>query len=82
MTPTLFCPNLNISTSGQSFYFKVASNLTTMVLDLSQPQRVVYSDAALTLKGTVISCDAQNPRALKGKHFRVSFVLMTIEIYH
>ena len=71
MTPTLICPNVNQTTSGLAFNFKVASSQASMVLDVTQPQRVVYSDAALTLKGTVISCDVTDSRALKGKYFRV-----------
>jgi hypothetical protein len=71
MTPSLFCPAMNRSISGQPFYFRVAPPTAMMVLDLSQPRRTVYSDAAVAIKGTVISCDDQNPRALKGKHFRV-----------
>ncbi len=72
MTPQLVCPGTNLSTSGGTFGFMVASANASMVLDVSRPQRTVFADGAVTLKGRVISCDAQNAKALKGKHFRVS----------
>jgi hypothetical protein len=72
MTPQLVCPGTNLSTSGGTFGFMVASANASMVLDVSRPQRTVFADGAVTLKGRVISCDTQNAKALKGKHFRVS----------
>ena len=72
MTPVVFCGNSNTSTAGQGFNFKVASPKSSMVLDLGQPQRTVFSDAGIILQARVVNCDPENPKALKGKHFRVS----------